>query len=297
MYNEADAYAPGADDDFLKRLSETNGTPGKPFYMPNGTPFFCSAGGVLLKRGLADWPSLRDAERKAGAVVVPAGKPDAGRAKGRRLTRPPANTLILRTYVRGLKKNDKDELFAAKVIDWDYNQKLPAEPNRDFLWLREAEWQSLIPAEPMKGRSFAVPDAVRDRICCWHIAGGYHGLPGYYPPDRFQARAMTLTVADVTPKEITLRLTGNAVVKNGPTYRFAGVLRIDAAKKTFTRFDLIALADEGRELERRPQNVAPFRHYGIAIELAGERTDDLLPPFYLRENVGTPENYFANRAR
>jgi hypothetical protein len=31
--------------------------------------------------------------------------------------------------------------------------------------------------------------------------------------------------------------------------------------------------------------------------LSGSRTDDLLPPFYLREHVGTPERYFGNRVR
>ena len=115
--------------------------------------------------------------------------------------------------------------------------------------------------------------------------------------DSFQSKEMTLTVEGVTPKEVTLRLRGAAAIKNGASYRLAGVLKYDAAKKTFTRFDVIALADEGRQPERRPQNVAPFRHYGIAFELSGQRTDDLLPPFYLRENVGTPENYFANKTR
>ena len=42
-------------------------------------------------------------------------------------------------------------------------------------------------------------------------------------------------------------------------------------------------------------NVAPFRRYGIAFELAGTRTDDLLPPFHLRENIGSPQRYFSNK--
>ncbi len=298
MYDETEAYTPNPDDAFSKRLSETSGNPGKPFYMPNGTPFYCTAGGTLLKNGLADWEKLPDTERKPGAVAVPEPKLDPERAKKvRRLTKPPANSLILRTYVRGLKTDEQGRLFAPKVIDWEYKIKLPAEPNRDFLWLQESEWKSLVPPEPKKGVTIPVPDAVRDRICYWHIAGGYHCLPGYYTAEQFQSKEMTLTVADVTAKDVSLRLQGAAVMKSGASYRFAGLLNFDTQKQTFTRLDIIALCDEGHDPQRRPQNVAPFRHYGIAFELSGDRTDDLLPPFYLREHVGTPERYFGNRTR
>lgn len=298
MYDETEAYVPGFLDDFSKRLSESNGTPGKPFYMPNGTPFFCTASGTLLKKGLADWAGLPESERKPGAVVVPAAKEDAERVrKSRRLTKPPAGALILRTYIRGLKLDEQQRLFAPKVIDWNYNSKLPAEPNRDFVWLKEEEWQSIIPTNPIMGKKTQMPDAVRDRICHWHIAGGYHCLPGYYVKDSFKFKAMWLVVDDVTPQSITLRVHGAAAIPTDAAYRFHGVIRYDTQKKAITRFDLIALCDEGHDPNPRPQNVAPYRHYGVAFELSGERTDDLLPPFYLRENVGTPENYFRNATR
>ena len=296
MYDEAEAYAPIATDNFFKRLSETNGTPGKPFYMPNGSPFFCTAGGILLKKGMADWDALPESERKPGAVTVPVYTVDADQLKkSRRLTKPPANALILRSYIRGLKPDTEGRLVGPKLIPQFYN--IPAEPNRDFVWLQEAEWKSLMPADAVKGQSFAVPDVVRDRICYWHIAGGYHCLPGYYTRENFQSKEMNLTVAEATPREVVLRLSGAAALKSGATYRFHGDLRYDAATKKFTRFDVIALCDEGHEPKPIPQNVAPFRHYGIAFELTGDRTDDLLPPFYLREHVGTPQRYFANATR
>ena len=298
FYNETEGYAPNTSDDFFNRLSETNGTPGRPFYMPNGTPFFCTASGTLLKKGLADWENLPESERKAGAVAVPKSTPDPQRAKKeRRLTKPPENALILRTYIRGLKLDEQKRLFAPKVIEWESNIKLPAEPNRDFMWLQEAEWKSLVPAHPVKDQTFLVPDAIRDRICHWHIAGGYHSLPGYYTADRFDSKEMTLSVEDAAGQEVVLRLRGLAALKSGATYRFQGLLKYDARKKTFTRFDVIALCDQGYDPIQRPQNVAPFRFYGIAFELAGSRTDDLLSPFYLREHVGSPERYFANKAR
>ena len=298
FYDQSEGYAPGAMDDFFKRLRETSDHPDKPFYMPNGTPFFCTASGILLKKGLSEWDKLPEAQRKPGAALIPEATEDPERVKkSRRLTRPPANTLILRTYVRGLKLDADGRLVAPKIIDWEYNIKLPAEPNRDFMWLRDEEWKSLIPANPVKGRAAPVADAVRDRICLWHIAGGYHGLPGYYSQDLFKSKEMTLEVETATPQDITLRLRGTAALKSGASYQFHGLLKFDPAKKALTRFDLIALCDEGRELKSTPQNVAAFRHYGIVFELAGERTDDLLPPFYLRENVGTPERYFGNTAR
>ena len=256
---------------------------------------FCTAAGVLLKKGLADWDKLPEADRRPGAVTVPKYTVDPELAKkSRRLTKPPANTLILRSYIRGL-KSEAGKLIGPKIIPQMYN--IPAEPNRDFVWLQEAEWKSLMPADVAKGRTFLVPEAVRDRICYWHIAGGYHCLPGYYSKEHFQSKEMNLTVESATKENVTLRLTGSAVVKKGTSYRFHGVLKYSVRTNSFSRFDVIALADEGRELEPIPQNVAPFRHYGIAFELAGDRTDDLLPPFYLRENVGTPQRYFANTTR
>lgn len=298
LYDETEAYAPNPADPFFQRLSATSGTPGKPLYMPNGTPFFCTADGILLKNGLRDWQKLPAAVRQPGASSVPEYKVDPERAKkNHRLTRPPANTLILRTYKRGLKLDGAQRLFAPRIIDWEYNIKLPAEPNRDFLWLREAEVKSLIPAERVQGFTFPVPAVVRDRICHWHIAGGYHCLPGYYTAEQFQSKEMTLTVEEETPQQVTLRLRGAAALKGGATYHFHGVLRFDFERKAFTRFDLIGLCDEGQDPKPQGNNVAPSRYYGIAFELSGERTDDLLPPFYLREHVGTPNLYFANGAR
>jgi hypothetical protein len=296
FYDETAAYAPNASEKFFQRLSETNGTPGKPFYMPNGTPFFCTASGVLLKKGLTDWDKLPETDRKPGALKVPKYTVDSERlAKARRLAKPPVNGLILRTYVRGLKPDEKGRLCGPRIIPEMYN--IPAEPNRDFLWLQEAEWKALIQASPKKGGTFPVPEVVRDRICQWHIAGGYHCLPGYYTTDHFRSKEMALVIEGATRKDLSLLLQGSAALKSGVTYRFHGLIKYDTEKKMFTRFDLTALCDEGRDPKPSPQNVAPFRHYGIAFELSGERTDDLLPPFYLREHVGNPQRYFSNTAR
>jgi hypothetical protein len=298
LNDETEAYAPGVNADFHKRLSETNTPPGKPFFMPNGTPFFCAADGTLLKNGLADWDKLPPELRKPGALIVPDAQGDWAQVKKvRRLIKPPTNALILRSYKRGLTADEQGRLAAPEVIAWAHNMKLPAEPNRDFVWLQEAEWKALIPDNPVKGHRFAIPAAVRDRICYWHIAGGYHCLPGYYTADAFQSLDMTLTVEEVKPEEVALRLRGSAVVKGGPTYQFHGHLKYDPAKKVFLRFDIVAVADEGHAPKPRLENVAPFRYYGVAFELAGERTDDLLPPFYAREHAGTLEKYFANSAR
>jgi hypothetical protein len=124
FYDETAAYAPNASEKFFQRLSETNGTPGKPFYMPNGTPFFCTASGVLLKKGLTDWDKLPETDRKPGALKVPKYTVDSERlAKARRLAKPPVNGLILRTYVRGLKPDEKGRLCGPRIIPEMYNKR------------------------------------------------------------------------------------------------------------------------------------------------------------------------------
>jgi hypothetical protein len=56
--------------------------------MPNGTPFFCTASGTLLKNGLADWEQLR--VRRKPRVTVPAYNVDPEKArKAGVLPRPP----------------------------------------------------------------------------------------------------------------------------------------------------------------------------------------------------------------
>jgi hypothetical protein len=266
--------------------------------MPNGTPFFCTASGTFLKNGWRDWERLPASERKPGSYKVPERQPDLARAqKSKRLTKPPADGVILRTYIRGLKVDRDQQLFAPRQIDWSYGSKLPAEPNRDFMWLRKQEWEALLPTSPQRGMNYAASPVLVDRICHWHIAGGYHCLPPRHRPEDFTAKSMAIAVESVNESEVSLRLTGAAAVKSGKTYRFHGVIgyRRDTLKPT--RFDVIALADEGKELQSSPENVSPFRHYGVAFELAGERTDDLLPPFYGREQMGDPNKYFANDSR
>lgn len=299
LYNESDMYQKSKSADaFFRRLAESNGTPGQPFYMPNGTPFFCTAGGILLKRGLGDWDRLPESERKPGAVTVRLPERDPSRIKtNHRLTKPPPEALILRSYVRGLKLDKDGSLFAPKTIDWEYNIKLLAEPNRDFVWLRREERMALLPDRPVEGMRVEAPSAVRDRLCHWHIAGGYHGLAGFYTAEHFHSKSLVLTVNNVTAQLLTMRLEGAAVMKSGARYDFRGMLHYNRGTKKFDRFDIVAICDEGIDPKPTPQNVAPHRYYGIAFELAAEGANDLLPPFYLREHVGSPEVYFANQTR
>ena len=292
FYDETEVYAPNPEDKFFERLRETSDTPARPFYMPNGTPFFCTASGILLKNGLADWDKLPESERKPGAVIVPEYRVDTARVKAsHRLMKPPPNTLVLQVYRRGLKKDEQGRLYGPKVLPEVYN--LPVEPNRDFLWLLEAEWRSLVPDQLVQGRTFHVPDVVRDRICHWHIARGYDSLPEYYTAEDFRTKRMTLTLEEATAEQIRLRLRGYALLKSGACYRFHGELIYHLPAKAFKRFDVIALCDEGQEPAPRPHQNVSFRCYGIALELPDGRSL-LLPPFYLRENGGTPEKYFAN---
>jgi hypothetical protein len=102
---------------------------------------------------------------------------------------------------------------------------------------------------------------------------------------------MTLMVEEATEQQLSLRLSGSAALKSGVAYQFHGVLTYDRRAKAFSRWSAIAICDEGPG-PRTPD--APYRYYGIAFELAGERTEDVLPPFHLREGAGSPERYFTN---
>jgi hypothetical protein len=256
-----------------------------------------------LAKVLEDYKALPDAERKPPLPPTEGATPPK-----RNLPLPPPGGLIVKGYCTYLRLDDSGKIGREKV--WYYKQnpdRWPVETQSDFLWLREDEWRSLIPAEPQKGERLDVTERIRSRFFCTigidYMEGSVNALPA-------RQTAMSLAVEEATPERISLRLDGHAKLgkeydesalatphSRGCEVRVMGSVRYDRAKKAIDRFDLVGVGKAwGSKMDyvRREMKTSeqPWL-YGIACELVpGDRPIDRIPPYNML-HYGGKLRYFS----
>ncbi len=118
--------------------------------------------------------------------------------------------------------------------------------NRDFVWLKEAEWRSLVPANPAKGAVLPLPEALVLRLCRYHLSnctctsvcGNYVWKPG-----EVVERDFRFVVEDVSDTAVRLRFSGHARMEAGKgraEFRLGGVWSYDRVKRAFDRIEFVA---------------------------------------------------------
>lgn len=192
------------------------------------------------------------------------------------LNRLPQGALRIKLYSRGLERDEKGELRSKSWKEWwqklerggDWPAK--SEPGYDYLWLTEANWQSLVPAEMKKGHKYDLPKALLKKIVCdplTHNAWS-RNPPISWHPKHIRSLELDLTVTEVSAASVQVRLQGVVLLeaplkdawggarpktrKGEPIVgdhqlkfdgRMLGYLTYDLQKKAFTRFDVVALGD------------------------------------------------------
>src|SRR5207248_7157005 len=123
---------------------------------------------------------------------------------------------------------------------------------RDHLWLTEVEWKALIPKTQRAGESVVVPVQIVERILRFHLADNTRGEPPMWQREEIRTQKMTLTVSEVTPVAVMLRLEGSALfateadeAKAGRGFdaKVLGEIRYNRTKKMIDRFDLVAIGE------------------------------------------------------
>ncbi len=236
-----------------------------------------------LAKALREWERLPEGRRRPGAVAVG----DAGRPDARYHRAPPAGGLVVRVFTRIL--DHKDGAFCKGTC----SRKGGDFPARDHLWLTEAEWKALVPADPKQGSTADIPAAVRERILRFHLIDNTRGEPPMWHPQDVRSRKMTLTVEEATPTRVRLRLEGSALLatradpteaERGYDASLLGFIDYDRAKGAITRFDAVAVGDhwgEGTFTRGARPGRTPL---GVAFELArGDQAADRVPPQAARE--------------
>jgi hypothetical protein len=274
------------------------------------------------RRGLGDIPLDERYQNNPNPLIVgrewDAAKPGERIPANRRMGQPPDGTLVLRAFFRALKRDDSGSYAPMKIGPqqdvWEgepgseKHQLLALNPAQDLYWLTQAEWQSLVPQNPKYGDKLMVADGITTRFVRFALvdtsyifgaSGGYR-QPGWRP-ENVRKLQFGLTVEEVLPSSITLRLQGDFLLeeKNGQGSmlltkwleqhkevqyqgdgyegRVHGRLVYDRAKKVFTRFDMVALGDQwGFAMHQ----VRPRHPLGFAFELApGDRASDIRWPY------------------
>lgn len=269
--------------------------------------------GFDLGKTMEKFKALPESERAPGAVkVAERGTVDAQRVA----PAPPAGGLILKVYSRVMMRDTEGKLRYATGKDLWYDEQgkktlesayqngrsAAHQAQPDHLWLTEAEWKALMPANPSKNDRVPLPASIAERILRWHL--NPIRFYGRYGPedalDRKDVRAseLTLTVAAVESRTVRLRLEGfakfgkapPAAVVNGNIAcfddwgyepRVLGFLEYDPHKRILARFDIVALGDHfGRlGLGRGAPSRIGLQPLGVAFELVnGDQPADRIPP-------------------
>jgi len=256
-----------------------------------------------LSKALEEFQALPEEERKP-KIEVPANVAPPRR----QLPAPPANGLILKGHCCYVAPDESGRIQRAKA--WYYRDnpdRWPVETQSDMLWLTEAEWKSLVPADPKKGDRADVALPLQKRFFC---TIGIDYMEGSVNALLARETRLSLTVESVTPESLTLRLDGTAKLgrefeetpkaeKNtrGSELRVLGYVAVDRARKTITRFDVVGLGlawgNKMEYLHREIRLDANPWMYGIAVELVeGRRPIDLVPPYNML-HYGSGLKYFG----
>ena len=278
--------------DFFRKLANAAGKRGDGGATRQGIYLFAADGTLLgyknagqdaavmrevLRQGLAEFRKLPAARRNPGAVTVaPPEKVDA------KFTRtPPEGGLVLSVYARILDfENDAYRKGTCQATGGD-------KAARDHLWITADELKQLAPAKAVVGSRYPVPEKVAKRICRFHLLDNTRGEPAAWSREQVRARRFTLKVVSVDTEAIGLRLEGEAVMmtdadpakaERGFEVRLRGELRYLPVKKTFDRFDVVAVGSHWGDVSHT-QKARPGKSLlGISLELAGPRPADKIPP-------------------
>lgn len=292
-----------AEGDFFRRVADQGPRKGKGGSTRQGIYCFTASGKLLafrnaqeadvmrqtVEQALKRFEALPASETKPGAVEVPA----RGKVDPRYARTPPEGGLILRTYTRIL---DRDgERFVKGTCDFTGGDRAA----RDHVWLKAAEWRALVPADPKRGDTFAMPAALAARLCRFHLVDGTRGEPEYWSPEQVRKADMKWTVESVSDAEVTLTLVGSALMateaesaKRGYDAALSGRLRYDRKKKAVVSMEVVALGDHWGRSAFTPGDRPGRKPLGVSMELvAGDRPDERVPPQAARDLAG----YYGGR--
>jgi hypothetical protein len=213
---------------------------------------------------------------------------------------PPEGGLVLTIYDRPLGRSEEGCYRLPEGNDCGGFRTHAPHGQRSSLWLTREECRSLVPEDPQKGQTHKVATKLFKRICLYGLVPQtLWVVEETWKPDSVRAGELNVTVEEVTPQVVRMRLHGSlllsgpGVLHEWPTRKFIknltnrydarleGVLVYDRAQQRITRWDLAALGDysgrwfAGNQGWKEATLEAPLP-LGFALEL--DATAYKLPP-------------------
>jgi hypothetical protein len=203
----------------------------------------------LLRQVAEMYAQLPESERRPAEPITDVDRP---------MPAPPAGGLVLTIYDVPLLSDAAGQCCSAGGTPG-----IPG-PQRQSLWLTEAEWKSLLPANPHPGATTPIPTPLVKRICLFGLrpATAWH-VEHFWDPDSVRQADLRLTVEEVAAGAVRLRVHGSllltkpsgirtrsdAKVPTPPDLedrydaRVEGVLVYDAQTQRVTRWEMVVLGD------------------------------------------------------
>jgi hypothetical protein len=242
----------------------------------------------ILRQVAHMYAQLPESERKPAQPIADANRP---------MPAPPVGGLVLTIYDVLLLRGEDGQYHSGS------GQRGVPGPQRQSLWLSEAECKSLMPKTPRVGSTTAVPARLVKRIglfglrpaTCWHVEH-------FWDPDSVRQGDLKLTVEEVTASGVRMRIHGpillakkssirtrqDAQVETPPNLedrydaRVEGVVVYDPQKKRITRWDMVVLGDHvgafWPNVGAKPSRNFTLEPVVIGFSFDLDRSDYELPP-------------------
>jgi hypothetical protein len=243
-----------------------------------------------LDEVLADYAKLPEAERRPEAVEGEA-KPQAA---------PPEGGLVLTIHDRALGRAKGGGYRLPEGDDCGGCRTEAPHGQRSSLWLTRDEVRSLLPADPVKGKTYPFPAKTAKRIWLYGLVPqSLWVVEEMWKPDSARDGELSLTVEEASEASVRMRVHGRvrmtapAALHTWPDRKFIknlenrydarleGTLVIDQASKQVVRWDMVALGDyagrwfAGNKGWKEATPEAPLA-LGFAIER--DAVSPVLPP-------------------
>jgi hypothetical protein len=247
---------------------------------------------VKGKDGMA--PALREVLDAYAKLPEAERRPEKVEGEVKPQPPPPADGLVLTIYDRPLGRGETGEYRLPRGTDLGGRRTEASGGQRSSLWLKAEEVASLLPPDPVKGQARPVPSKLARRIWLYGLVPQtLWVVEGTWAPDSVREGDLSLTVEDVTPEKLRMRVHGSVLMigmSGHPGFenlekrydaRLEGVIEVDRAAKKITRFDLVALGDYTGEWftgHERWKAATPELPLAMAFAVEIDRTSYGLPP-------------------
>lgn len=246
----------------------------------------------VFRDALRAWEQLPEFRRRPGALQIP----DEKKQDANFVRTPPKGGVILKVHARILDRNSQGD-FVPGTCESPGGDRA----SRDHVWLTEAEWRSLLPADAKAGDRFPLPEAITLRLALFHLVDNTRGEPPLWKREELRSHQLQLTVMETDTATMKLRLEGSVLLathadpneaKRGYEARLLGHVHYNKAKQALERMDLVALGDFWGEAEFTRGARKGRKPFGVAFELVhGTNPADRIPP----QGARMHRFYFENR--